>query len=87
MQHGVGKILLRTIDNGLKQTYFEKVRKLQNFQTLCVPILGLVGILTISMQTPWLFIEYTIREEVMAPPKFGPYEFKVSLWPNLVPSA
>jgi hypothetical protein len=52
MQHGVGKILLRTIDNGLKQTYFEKVRKLQNFQTLCVPILGLVGILTISMQTP-----------------------------------
>jgi hypothetical protein len=52
MQHGVGNIILRTIDSGLKQTYFEKVRRLQNFQALCVPILGLIGILAISMQTP-----------------------------------
>jgi len=52
MQHGVGKIFLRIIDNGLKQTYFEKVRRLQNFKTLCVPILGLIGILAISMQPP-----------------------------------
>jgi len=32
MQHGVGKIFLRTIDSGLKQTYFEKIRRLQNFR-------------------------------------------------------
>jgi hypothetical protein len=79
MQHGAGKIFFITIDSGLKQTYFEKVRRLQKFQTLCVPILGLMGILAISMQSPWLFVECTIREEVMAPPKFGPYEFKACL--------
>jgi len=42
----------KTIDSRLKKTYFEKVRRLQNFQTLCVPILGLIGIVAISMQTP-----------------------------------
>jgi hypothetical protein len=52
MQHGVGKIFFKTIDSGFKQAYFEKVMRFQKFQTLCVPLLGLMGILAISMQTP-----------------------------------
>jgi hypothetical protein len=31
VQHGVAKIFLKTIDSGLKQTYFEKIRRFQNF--------------------------------------------------------
>ncbi len=57
-----------------RATRYSGVRKLQSFETLCVPILRPSIFFVISIVIAIHKIYY-LREKVVIPPMFGPCEF------------